>query len=952
MRWHSMLLLCAIGLTGLAMFNVQLALAAGTVLLILFLGNRYHQALKDAYERLEERVEHRSLQLKAAKETAELAKEEADGARHSLEFVSYAVDHAADAIFWLVPDNAELSYANKFAAERLGYSRNELTGKRFSDIAPEIPLEQWRGFVELLKTGVPLIFESVLKPQTGEWFPVEITAQFVEFGTEKLVIAFVRDIAERKAAESRLRHNEERTRAILESAADGILVIDANGVVDTFSPAAEKIFGYEAPQVIGRNLSMLLPESPDGQHLEFIQKNLHHDGRSRQCQGKRSNGEVFPMDVALNEVTVEGERIFVGLIRDITEARQAEEELKQSEQSLKLAQHLAHLGSWELDLTTDELRWSDEVFHIFEIDPAKFGASYEAFVEAIHPDDRDMVNQAYLDSLKSRRPYSIEHRLMMKDGRIKYVLERCDTEFDDQGKPLKSGGAVLDITERKTAEQVILQAKEAAEAATRAKSEFLANMSHEIRTPMNAIMGMSHLVLQTELNGKQRNYVEKVYHSAENLLGILNDILDFSKIEQGKLEMESNQFQLEDVLDHLASLVGLKAREKGIKLNFHIAESVPTALVGDPLRLGQILVNLGNNAVKFTDTGGAINLGIELREESEDQALLHFSVQDTGIGMTKEQQSKLFQAFTQADSSTTRRYGGTGLGLVISKNLTELMDGEIWVQSEPNYGSTFHFTARFGKQSAQEGVQPENGISDPRDEPLNTTAGLRGARILLVEDNEINRELAMELLLSNGMEVAVANNGREALDMLADGDFDGVLMDCQMPVMDGYTASRKIREQERFRHLPVIAITANTMTGDKEKALAAGMNDHIAKPIRVREMFRTLAKWVRPTDSAARRPPFDGGTNDAPPGSKRPEPPAPDTPTAIDKDALLHLLANLRQLVAKDDIRSSDLLEELIPLLTETEYSPQLNKLARSIQGYDYEHALNTLDELIRQLDS
>ncbi len=252
---------------------------------------------------------------------------------------------------------------------------------RFPDIDPEISAERWLGFVELLKTGVPLTIESTHGTRQGQLFPVEITSQYVEFGGEKRVIAFARDISERKAAEIRLQHNEERTRAILESAGDGIVVIDSNGTVDTFSPAAEEIFGYDAYQVIGHNVAMLMPEFMGRQHDGFIKdyllkENSYVIGRGRELQGRRSNGEVFPMDIAINEVNIEGERIFVGLIRDITESKQAEEELKRSEQSLNLAQHLAGLGSWELDLTKDEPRWSDEVFHIFEIDPERFAVSY------------------------------------------------------------------------------------------------------------------------------------------------------------------------------------------------------------------------------------------------------------------------------------------------------------------------------------------------------------------------------------------------------------------------------------------------------------------------------------------------------------------------------------------------------------------------------------------------
>jgi len=447
---------------------------------------------------------------------------------------------------------------------------------------------------------------------------------------------------------------------------------------------------------------------------------------------------------------------------------------------------------------------------------------------------------------QSRTTAPFEKEYFHKDGtRVPVLVGFALLEGSEE----RGVGFVLDLTSRKQAEME-REARQVAEAANRAKSEFLANMSHEIRTPMNGIIGMSHLALDSGLNARQYHYVDNIHRSAQLLVGIINDVLDFSKIEAGKLQMDSIAFNLGDVMDNLANVVGLQAAQKGLELVFAEPPRLPGPLVGDPLRLGQVLINLTNNAVKFTERG-EIAVSIEVIEQTAQGVQLRFGVRDSGPGMSAEQQQRLFQPFSQGDASTSRRYGGSGLGLAICHRLVHLMGGTIGAESTSGHGSHFHFTARFGLgagSSAMPAIRREETMQD-------CEARLSGTRILLVEDNAINQELAVELLSGAGIEVTVAGDGRQALDLLERQHFDGVLMDCQMPVMDGYAATRELRERAGFKDLPVIAMTANAMAGDREKALAAGMNDHVAKPIDVDELFAKLAQWVRPAGVADIAPP-------------------------------------------------------------------------------------------------
>jgi len=784
-----------------------------------------------------------------------------------------------------------------------------------------------------------------------------------------------------------LRISEERTRLLLESAGEGIIGVSINGKMTFINPAACRMLGYSPDEFEGKELHSLIHYAhEDGSPYPREDCPMHKSisgGTSSHIDTEvlwRKDGTSFPVAYSSNPVHKDGSLVgSVITFSDITDRRRAEEALAESERRTRRILDTANEGFWLVDNDAVTLTANPALCTIL-------GRRQEQIVGRRILDFVDEENrQIFVTQLEERKrgkSGAYEISLQRPDGVNVPCLISATPFLDDKGAKKGSFALVTDITDRKQADAQMHRAKEMAEEATRMKSDFLANMSHEIRTPMNAVIGMAHLALQTELTPKQADYVRKIQRSAHSLLGIINDILDFSKIEAGKMQMEAVDFSLDEVLDNVSTVVGVKVHEKELEFLMDTSQDVPLALVGDPLRLGQILINLCNNAVKFTEQGEIV-ISTKLVEKEDESVMLQFSVRDTGVGLTQEQKGKLFQAFSQADMSTTRKYGGTGLGLTISKRLVNMMGGEIWVETEAGKGSEFIFTAKFGlarkfsrrhlepsvdlrgmrvlviddnassreilqtlletmsfevsvAASAEEGIAelekeaegrpyrlvvmdwrmpgmdgikasalikshpklPQKpkiiiataygreevmqrsgkagvdgfllkpvgqsvlfdaimlafGKDAPRGEAVERVGGtneeelrrIRGASVLLAEDNEINQQVAKEILEQAGLVVTIANNGKEAVEMVKAGNVEVVLMDIQMPVMGGFEATQEIRKDERFKDLPIIAMTAHAMAGDREKSLEAGMDDHVTKPIDPDELIAALVEWIKP----------------------------------------------------------------------------------------------------------
>ncbi|MBL0095758.1 MAG: PAS domain-containing protein [Bacteroidetes bacterium] len=696
--------------------------------------------------------------------------------------------------------------------------------------------------------SLPWTLQYRIVTPSGKVKYLEVDSQISEDPVHavKVLVGSCIDVTERMLNEQRLRLNEQRLFEAQELSHSGsweVTILPEFSSV--WSPGMYKMWDLDPEDAIPQSEEFYNCVSVEDRELvRSAFGKLVSSGDTIQVQYKvitRLNNEkvFFTNGKAIKDTLGRVEKIY-GTNTDITISKATEEKLRRSEQSLLQAQKIAKLGSWHFDMRNHQMVWTEGMYHIWERDLNLPSPDLAEIRSTIHPDDIEQFEEAMMMTKTTIEEEILEFRIMLPQGNLKHVEGRGRVMRDEKGVPFMLFGTVIDINERKLVEDELIRARVQAEESSKAKEYFLANISHELRTPLNGILGMSRLLQKSVLSTTQREYMDVLHQTAENLLVIINDVLDFAKIDAGKLSLEEIIFDPARVSDTAINLQLFKAEEKDISLRHLHEGSAPLPLVmGDPYRLNQILLNLLNNAIKFTNSGEVV-LTHKVMEESEHHIKILFSVKDTGIGIPVHLQSQIFESFTQADPFNMQQ-GGVGLGLTISKSLVERQGGNIWVESEPDVGSNFQFYITYKKADGK-----SLSVTEKQLEVIN----LGTLHLLLAEDNKVNLFITEAMLRDWGFKVDIAMNGEEAVELARNNNYDLILMDIQMPVKNGLEATREIRQfkDQRKAGIPIIAITANTGKQAHRQFLTEGMNDWVIKPFKEETLYKRIARHIRGKD--------------------------------------------------------------------------------------------------------
>jgi PAS domain S-box-containing protein len=891
---------------------------------------------------------------------------------------------------------------NQGAERLLGYSAAEMIGlrtpalihlaeeglQRSAELSQQYGqvIEGFRTFVHVSEVEGAEVREWTYVRKDGSHLTVTLMVTAM-YGVKDELIGYLGiaiDVTQRIAAEAELAASLEMTRAVLDTALNPVVTLDTSGRINTLNPAAQKSFGIDSDKREQLSLQMLLSPGSQERVLELIKHaaagEREHDKVSAELIGRKADGTEFPIQLSLGLMNVD-KQLLVCVITDLSHQVLLRQELLAARDQLLLAADVAELGIWTLTLSDDSLLWNERMYELYQqpLTVGDTGLTYQHWLSRVHPEDAPLAAAKLAAAAAGTGIYDPIFRVVRPDGSTRIIQAGARIETDGDGKTTKITGVNRDITSQHELETSLRIAKQQADSASAAKSAFLANMSHEIRTPLNAVLGMLHLVQGTNLSQRQLDYIQKAYGASQSLLGLLNDILDYSKIEAGKLQLDLHPLELEPLMCDLAVVLSGNNEHKNVEVMFDLDPTLPEVVIGDSQRLQQVLINLAGNALKFTAEGNVI-VSVRQLERSQERIKIRIAVSDTGIGISDEQLTHLFEGFSQAEASTSRRYGGTGLGLVISTRLITLMGGELQVASRVGEGSRFWFDVEFGiadqtplkaacavvdkklhilvvddnavarellvqmsaeldwtAEAAHDGnqalacIKAANAQGQPFDlilmdllmpgmdglkvarlvrdsagdvrPPLvvmvtahgrealadsehdadtpfaafltkpvtpkqlvatiarvlsgvparpikpdyHVSKRLQGLRLLVVEDNALNRQVAQELLMGEGAEVLLAESGQQGIDSVIGPQasvFDAVLMDVQMPGIDGFEATRLIRQDARFTELPIIAMTANASAADREVCLSAGMSDHIGKPIDLEKLVDSLLHWA------------------------------------------------------------------------------------------------------------
>ena len=757
---------------------------------------------------------------------------------------------------------------NSGSEKMYGYTKEELVGKETVDILHKPEKIQARADELSKKYGARIphneiyvkvpeekgieIQETLARRKDGSIFPIKLTVTptFDSAGQIVGYLGIAEDISELRDIEESLEYSERRFMGTFEGSVVGMAIADVDGRILNANTALSKIFGYDRNTLNSLNYKELT--HPDDLLANINQRKACLEGAISGFQiNKRyihADGHIFEGRMTSSLIRdKEGKPLyFLSQVEDVTEQQKLGEDLRNTSERLSMATNTSKIGIWDWNISNGSYVWDDQMYRLFEINKADGLPNIESFWQRVHPEDEAVLRKDLEAAMVRREAYEVEFRIILSENKIRYLRAVGETIRDADGNPTHMIGTNQDITEIVNQKKELSRLAKEANAANQSKSEFLANMSHEIRTPLNGIIGMASILQEIpNSTAEQSKYIEVILNSGNALLVLINDILDLAKIEAGKIEIETTDFSLRHLLKDCVAISMIRAKEKNLRFECEASPETPDLLIGDPNRIRQVLLNLTSNAIKFTNTG-SVHVLVEPIELTDQAVTLRFSVTDTGIGISEDSLQKLFQHFSQADSSTSRQYGGSGLGLAISKQLVETMGGEIDLKSDLGVGSIFWFTLKMPIVKVAQ-IPEKKEVRGWIDETNFDFLKERDLKILLVEDNRANQIVIKGLLKKYNFQIDTANNGVEAIQAVKLKPYDLIFMDVQMPQMDGLEATRRIRDgraEALSNKVPIIAITAHARTDDQKTCLDSGMDAYITKPVNRSKLLSLVANII------------------------------------------------------------------------------------------------------------